>query len=1224
MSTWITPAGSIGTYTQSQPLTFDFTATASSGGIVIFSLANATKFPASNFKLSNTTELAGVWKATLTGTPNYVPVAKDYNFILSATEYVDGTPLANIRAFSMTVSTTEWVTTAGNIGTYPEDLPLDYTFEATPSQVGNTISYSQLNGKFPISNPVSPITLTTGGYLSGTPAQVANNTTSEFTLRATELFTDLSGITTVVGVADRTFNVTISGVTPPQFITPAGELFTKYDSTWVEFPIQYNNPDPNTVAIIDVVLGALPPGLEINSSGLIRGYAAPPTSSGFPIVDQTYTFTLQLASASGITRRQYSIKVNNQELGPSYIGRAPTMYNNQPPSFVIPNNDVYAPYYFDGNNIGVFAYDNNFIFKFIGHDFDGATINYQITGLSGPPLYLIVDTSTGWVSGTLPDDIGENVVVYDLSVTVFNAATPLGGLNVLASKQYDLTLTVVGNIDVNVDWITGEDLGIINNGETSVSSVLAESRQTGVDLSYQIIGNEIASNLKTIVSTGTDFFAFGDGGSIVQGDSAGEDWLSLPDVGNFAFTSAIYDSPNIVVVGYDSSNYPICISTIDGIIYTRYGVPGNYPLRHIVQNTSLYVAVGDTGTLLTFDTAAVFPPGPEWVVQISGVANDLSCIIFNGIQYVAVGADSTIITSTDAITWSTVSFPIPSKTFTSICYAGSTYVVVGDGVIGTSTDLITWTVDTTVAAACQAVAYNGSETIIVADSGVILVSTDDGVSWVSSLTNTYNNLTSLCYDSVTTLSWYATGDGGTILVSSDQGLHWSSPTLGQLPPNLIMNTYGNIVGRVAFENTTEIVEQGVTRDYTFRVQAYSTAFTEITSIKTFKLTTRQEFYLPYDNLYIKALIPLADRSLINTMIADPVVIPPAAVYRPEDVNFGKATSVIYQHMFGVPSIAVDQFYAEYIAAVTKNHYWRNITLGELKTAIARDANGDILYEVVYSSVIDDLVNSQGVSISKEVYWPRNINLQLNAGVTSNTDWYSSYTYSGVGLQVRTVLAGSSGTTIQLSSVDGLYEGMNLTGLNVTNNIDATPPIIVADSIDSVTNTIEVSISQSLTVGQQVILNPPLYTSLTPGEVSTLYPNSLYNMREQIAESSIGRINKAAVLPLWMRSQQRDGNVLGYTPAWVICYTKPEYGDIVKNNIQTYISEEWNNFNLNAINFQLDRFEVDRSLTYNYLGTLSGIPQWETLPSAQPFPIEGDNKNSYVYFLQKTILPNSQP
>jgi hypothetical protein len=59
----------------------------------------------------------------------------------------------------------------------------------------------------------------------------------------------------------------------------------------------------------------------------------------------------------------------------------------------------------------------------------------------------------------------------------------------------------------------------------------------------------------------------------------------------------------------------------------------------------------------------------------------------------------------------------------------------------------------------------------------------------------------------------------------------------------------------------------------------------------------------------------------------------------------------------------------------KNHYWRNITLGELKTAVAKNDQGDIIYEVVYSQIIDNLVNTQGISVSEEIMWPRPIDLQ---------------------------------------------------------------------------------------------------------------------------------------------------------------------------------------------------------------------------------------------------------
>jgi hypothetical protein len=60
-----------------------------------------------------------------------------------------------------------------------------------------------------------------------------------------------------------------------------------------------------------------------------------------------------------------------------------------------------------------------------------------------------------------------------------------------------------------------------------------------------------------------------------------------------------------------------------------------------------------------------------------------------------------------------------------------------------------------------------------------------------------------------------------------------------------------------------------------------------------------------------------------------------------------------------------------------------------------------------------------------------------------------------------------------------------------------------------------------------------------------------------------------------------------------------------------------NFRLNDITFGIDRFEIDRSMTYNY-NPSTGI--WNTLPSAQPQPIPLDEHDSYVYVPRKTILP----
>lgn len=379
-----------------------------------------------------------------------------------------------------------------------------------------------------------------------------------------------------------------------------------------------------------------------------------------------------------------------------------------------------------------------------------------------------------------------------------------------------------------------------------------------------------------------------------------------------------------------------------------------------------------------------------------------------------------------------------------------------------------------------------------------------------------------------------------VRATSDVDLNYRLTT-GSLPPNLSIASNGEIIGRVADQPTDTYLQQGDTSSYTFTVQAYSTVYPTIVSSKTFTVNVLQEFSQPTDTLYIKAAPTIDDRRILRELLGSETIIPTDALYRPNDQYFGKANSVIYEHAYGIYASDIQQ----YLAAVTINHYWRNITLGEIKTAVARNSAGEIIYEVVYSEVIDNLVNPKGVSINKSIYWPRPIDLGLGPWYTSNTEIFTSWEE-------------------QLSQ---LY-----------------------------------------------------YTSLTPGYARTLYPNSLYNMRTQVADV-LQQEYDSRLLPLWMTSQQPNGSTLGYTQAWVIAYTKPGYAETIKNNIETLWKDPVGNvYTLNLINFQIDRFSVDKSATYNYDNNTDPAA-WTSLPSGTPTPDPLDSKDFYVLFPRQTILPD---
>lgn len=302
----------------------------------------------------------------------------------------------------------------------------------------------------------------------------------------------------------------------------------------------------------------------------------------------------------------------------------------------------------------------------------------------------------------------------------------------------------------------------------------------------------------------------------------------------------------------------------------------------------------------------------------------------------------------------------------------------------------------------------------------------------------------------------------------------------RLPQGLQLLSSGHIAGRVSFDTfcvdsgTTTFdvdvntVDQPTTFDLvaTFTVNAFS-ASGIVNVSKTFSITVVRRYEEPYNNIYIQAMPPENDRALLDNLLQDPTIFPPELIYRADDPYFGVARRVIYNHAYGLTAATLD----DYVSSLDLNHYWKNLVLGEIKTAQARDDDGNIIYEVVYSEIIDNLVNNDGGSVDKQVV----LAFPINAN--------------------------------QLTQIDSVY------------------------------------------------------------------PNSLINMRDQVIDT-VGQISR--VLPRWMLSRQSDGSVLGFTPAWVMAYTLPGHSSQIAYNIQTQFGTQ-----LNLIDFDVDRYELDRWLTKNW-------------------------------------------
>lgn len=209
---------------------------------------------------------------------------------------------------------------------------------------------------------------------------------------------------------------------------------------------------------------------------------------------------------------------------------------------------------------------------------------------------------------------------------------------------------------------------------------------------------------------------------------------------------------------------------------------------------------------------------------------------------------------------------------------------------------------------------------------------------------------------------------------------------GQLPPNISLLDNGQLVGRFPFQPSSSLKNLNDISTYSFTVEAFNPQYPMINSERTFTLTILQQFETPVDNIYLKACPNIAGKKIIQSLLDNNELIPEEYLYRPNDPYYGKAKDVKYVHIYGVEPVNIEK----YIDVISRNHYNRKLVLGEIKTAVAKDENNNIVYEVVYSEIIDDLVNKNGVSIPKEIVWPKKITLDEGPYFVANEDYFTSF------------------------------------------------------------------------------------------------------------------------------------------------------------------------------------------------------------------------------------------
>jgi hypothetical protein len=231
------------------------------------------------------------------------------------------------------------------------------------------------------------------------------------------------------------------------------------------------------------------------------------------------------------------------------------------------------------------------------------------------------------------------------------------------------------------------------------------------------------------------------------------------------------------------------------------------------------------------------------------------------------------------------------------------------------------------------------------------------------------------------ISWASTGSLGTLLPGQISELYvkavFNTTTVypkytifdGVLPSGLIMERDGTVSGQVKVDTS----RTSFTETSTFVVSV--TDPNNRTLLKgQFSITVKQTESTDRTDIYCRPFLTQDKRNDFRNFIRNESVFPANMLYRTFDPNFGRQEDLTVYIDFGVEKLT----YEKYANIASTNFYKRQLSIGKIKTAVAKNPNGTVKYEFIYLDVIDKHVNSSKISMPLEftfngvTYYPPSI------------------------------------------------------------------------------------------------------------------------------------------------------------------------------------------------------------------------------------------------------------
>lgn len=444
-----------------------------------------------------------------------------------------------------------WLTLAGDLGIVPEleyyELPLD-AYDTSGAQLRFSLIAGSLPEGLELYDDGRVLGIPVVGQVRGVPAAVNKVTTSTFTVRIKNGYNK---------VADRTFSLTIAGITPPVIVPGSSSLGEYVDGQYVDIQLDAIEANSLLTATFAVTGGSLPPGLTLDSTGRIKGYIRPitVTEGGFdPGFDASAFDAFGFDSIAATESKNFQFTVQAFD-GVNYDTETYTIYvyaratltadtdqisaDNDGPPISADVDTLFSPVILtEEGSLGTIRQNQRIALKIDAEDFDEDPITYSI--VSGSlPTGLTIDDGSGYITGLVPyGSLGS--VTYTFSVQVYKTSNP-----VYVSDIKVFTIKLQGQIDDTVVWTTNTDLGTIYSGEISELYISA-STTSSRSLRYRLDSIGALPVGLSLIDDGTiagrpsfNLYGLDDGQTTFDGGVTSVDRV-------YTFTVSVFDNDNYV------------------------------------------------------------------------------------------------------------------------------------------------------------------------------------------------------------------------------------------------------------------------------------------------------------------------------------------------------------------------------------------------------------------------------------------------------------------------------------------------------------------------------------------------------------------------------------------------------------------------------------------------------------------------------------------------------